>query len=61
MTPIAGKVVESNSVLEETPGLLNKDPEGEGWIAKLEVEGGEEAVGKLMDEEGYRKFTEESS
>jgi glycine cleavage system H protein len=61
MTPIAGKVVEANSVLEDQPGLLNQDPEGEGWIAKLEVKDAEEIFAKLMDTDGYKKFTEESS
>jgi glycine cleavage system H protein len=61
LTPVAGKIVEANSVLEDTPGLLNRDPEGEGWIAKLEVKNAEEIFEKLMDGEGYKKFTEESS
>lgn len=60
MTPVAGKVIESNSILEDKPGLLNQDPEGEGWITKIEVgEGGVQVEG-LMDGEGYRKFTEET-
>jgi len=61
MTPIAGKVVEANSVLEDKPSLLNQDPEGEGWIAKLEVKDADEVFAKLMDADGYQKFTEESS
>jgi glycine cleavage system H protein len=60
-TPFAGKVVEANSVLEEKPGLLNQDPEGEAWIAKLEVDGAEEEFAKLMDSAAYKTFTEESS
>ena len=28
LTPFAGKVVENNTALEETPSLLNKDPRG---------------------------------
>ena len=60
--PISGRVVESNAVLSETPGMLNKDPEGEeGWIAKLEVE--KETVkaqmDELMDATAYKKFTED--
>jgi glycine cleavage system H protein len=60
-TPFAGKVVEANSALEEKPGLLNQDPEGEAWIAKLEVEGAAEEIAKLMDAPAYKAFTEESS
>ncbi|KAF2398803.1 glycine cleavage system H protein [Trichodelitschia bisporula] len=60
MAPVSGKVVATNEALEEKPGLLNQDPEGEGWIAKIKVEHEEELDG-LMDEEAYIKFTEESS
>ncbi|KAF2425724.1 hypothetical protein EJ08DRAFT_663537 [Tothia fuscella] len=60
-TPFSGKVIESNGALEEKPGLLNQDPEGEAWIAKLEVENAGEEIGKLMDAEAYKAFTEESS
>lgn len=59
LTPIGGKVIESNKILEEKPGLLNQDPEGEGWITKIEVEGDVNVEG-LMDKEGYTKFTEEA-
>ncbi|KAI9753176.1 MAG: hypothetical protein M4579_005291 [Chaenotheca gracillima] len=63
MTPISGVVIEANSALEETPGLINRDPEGAtGWIAKLKIDqkGREEWDGEeLMASEEYRKFTEE--
>lgn len=58
--PLGGKVLEANDLLAEKPGLINQGPEGEGWIARLEVQ--EEAgaeVEALMDEEAYRRFTEE--
>jgi glycine cleavage system H protein len=47
-----------NDALQETPGALNKDPEGGSWIAKLNVGG--EPEGKTMSEEEYRAFTEEA-
>ncbi|QDS77100.1 hypothetical protein FKW77_000755 [Venturia effusa] len=59
LTPVGGKVIESNSILEEKPGLLNQDPEGEGWITKIELEGDVSMKG-LMDKEAYTKFTEEA-
>jgi glycine cleavage system H protein len=58
LTPIGGKVIEVNSALEEKPGGVNKDPEGEGWIAKVEVSG--EPEGKMMTKEEYKAFTEEA-
>jgi glycine cleavage system H protein len=39
--------------------MINKSPEGEGWIAKIEVKDVKEIEG-LMDEVAYKKFTEES-
>lgn len=56
LSPLAGKVIASNHLLEEKPGTINKAPEGEGWIAKIEV--GEGEVKGLMDAEEYREFTE---
>ena len=35
--PIAGKVVEVNSSLEDKPELVNEDPYGEGWIIKIDI------------------------
>ncbi|KAF2797351.1 hypothetical protein K505DRAFT_269669 [Melanomma pulvis-pyrius CBS 109.77] len=58
LTPISGKVTEVNSALEEKPAGINKDPEGEGWIAKVQIEG--EPEGKLMSKEEYTAFTEDA-
>jgi glycine cleavage system H protein len=57
LTPVGGTVVEVNEELQETPGKLNKDPEGAAWLAKVEVKGKPE--GKLMTAEEYKAFTEE--
>ncbi|KAF2736008.1 hypothetical protein EJ04DRAFT_463634 [Polyplosphaeria fusca] len=59
LTPIGGKVSEVNVSLEEKPGDINRDPEGEAWIARLEVNG-EGVVGKTMGKEEYEKFTEDA-
>lgn len=58
MTPVSGTITEVNSLLEEKPGTINKGPEGEGWIFKIEV-GDKAEVEELMDVEAYRAFTEE--
>ena len=57
MTPVSGKVIEANSILEEKPGTINKGPEAEGWLARINVTDKEE-VEKLMSREEYGKFTE---
>lgn len=33
--PVGGEIAEVNAALSADPGLLNRDPYGEGWIAKL--------------------------
>jgi glycine cleavage system H protein len=58
LTPIAGTVAEVNTVLEKTPANINKDPEGESWIAKIAVSG--EPEGKMMSKEEYAAFTEDA-
>ncbi|KAL9017002.1 MAG: hypothetical protein Q9185_005651 [Variospora sp. 1 TL-2023] len=57
MTPVGGKIVATNEKLEEKPGIINKGPEGEGWIARIHVGDAGEVEG-LMGGEEYRKFTE---
>jgi len=63
-SPVTGTIVEVNSLLEETPGTINKKPEdtatGGGWVAKIEVsEEGVKGLEDLMDEAAYKTFTEE--
>jgi len=52
-TPAAGTVVEVNDRLGQNPELVNKDPYGEGWLIKLDVEGGEPQG--LLSEVEYAK------
>src|SRR5476651_2548145 len=40
--PIGGTVTEVNTALESDPGLVNRDPYGEGWLFRLSVEAGEQ-------------------
>ena len=56
-SPIGGKVIEVNRKLEDTPGLINKDCYGKGWIAKIEVRDMDEST-NLMSAEEYRNFLE---
>ena len=34
-SPVAGEVVAVNDAVTGKPGLINKDPYGEGWIIRL--------------------------
>lgn len=35
--PVAAKIVEVNPDLENSPELVNTDPYGKGWMAKVEI------------------------
>lgn len=51
--PVAGKVVEFNEALADAPELVNKDPYGEGWMIKIEVNNADDVEG-LLDAEAYK-------
>jgi glycine cleavage system H protein len=53
--PVSGTVVEVNSALAESPGLVNEDPSGKGWFLKIKLSDAAELDG-LMDENAYREF-----
>jgi len=36
-SPVTGKITEVNTQLAESPELLNQDPYGKGWIAKISL------------------------
>lgn len=57
--PISGKVEAVNDELSSQPGLLNKSPEGDGWLCKIKVSDAAE-LDKLMSEEEYKAHCEES-
>ena len=54
--PVGGKVVEVNEELLDSPELINDDPYGEGWIAKMEPSGLDADLANLMDAEKYKAF-----
>lgn len=57
-SPIAGEVIEVNSKLIDSPELINEDPYGGGWIAKIEVSG-ELRTEDLMEADEYSKYIED--
>jgi len=54
--PISGEVVEVNDALRESPELLNADPFGEGWIARVELANRGE-LDSLLDASAYAAET----
>ena len=55
-SPVAGTVTEVNESLNATPELVNRDPYGEGWLIRVQLNGD---LGEgLLDEGGYKALTE---
>jgi glycine cleavage system H protein len=57
-SPITGEAIEVNSALESSPDLMNKSPEGDGWIVKMRVDVPKE-LNALMTPEEYEDYEEE--
>jgi len=53
--PVSGTVEEANGTLDETPELVNSDPHGAGWIARIRISNKSE-LDNLMDAAAYEKF-----
>jgi glycine cleavage system H protein len=54
--PVSGEVLEVNEALRDRPELVNNDPFGEGWIAKVSLADAPEVDG-LMDAAAYAEST----
>ncbi|MDR1921646.1 MAG: glycine cleavage system protein GcvH [Candidatus Adiutrix sp.] len=60
LSPVDGKVTAVNEALNDDPGLLNRDPYGDGWIIEVELSDPGQLSG-LMDAAAYRKHLEETA
>jgi glycine cleavage system H protein len=58
--PVSGKIAEANSLLENDPGLVNKDCYSSGWIYKMGLSD-QSDVDKLMTSDQYEKFLQEQN
>jgi glycine cleavage system H protein len=54
--PVSGDVTEVNDDLRASPELLNSDPFGAGWIAKVTLADAAE-MEQLLDAAGYAELT----
>jgi len=45
--PVTAKVLEVNPALDSQPELVNKDPYGQGWMIKIEIENSADIAGLL--------------
>ena len=58
--PVTGEIAEVNAALGSSPGLINSDPYGAGWVARLRPADWDAEVGDLASGpegvEAYRRF-----
>ena len=59
LSPFSGEVLEANSVLDDTPELVNTDPYGDGWLIRMQPSDPTELDG-LMDAGAYEQFLEDA-
>jgi glycine cleavage system H protein len=52
--PVKGTVVEVNKALEADPGLINREPYGQGWIFVLKIDNDDD-LKNLKEAEAYRR------
>lgn len=53
--PSGGTIIEVNQSIVENPKLINDDPMGNGWFAKIKVADIEQIEG-LLDKDAYRSL-----
>ncbi|GAB4374462.1 MAG: glycine cleavage system protein GcvH [Kiloniellaceae bacterium] len=55
--PLDGEVTAVNEALNDEPGKVNSDPEGDGWFFKMKLKDAAQLDG-LMDAAAYKAFVE---
>ncbi len=53
--PIAGKIIEFNESLDNTPEDVNNDPYGNGWMIKIEIDDVNK-VNNLLSAQQYKEL-----
>lgn len=59
-SPLSGKIIEVNTELPSTPDVVNKDPYGAAWMAKIELSNPSE-INELLNADAYARLIEEES
>ncbi len=53
--PVSGEVIAVNSEAEATPGVINEDALGRGWLFRIRLSDANE-LARLMDEAAYAEY-----
>ena len=52
-SPVSGTIVEVNPAMDDSPEVINQDPDGEGWLAVVEANNWEVEKNQLLDAHAY--------
>jgi glycine cleavage system H protein len=59
-SPVSGQVIAANDSLKDLPANVNKDPYGEGWMAKIKITDPSE-LKNLLDSVAYAELARKSA
>jgi glycine cleavage system H protein len=57
--PVSGKITKVNEELAESPELVNQDPYGKGWLAKINLADFSKDLKKLITAQQYANYLKE--
>jgi glycine cleavage system H protein len=55
VSPVSGRVMAVNPMLEDHPAIINEDPYSEGWLIEVRLKN-DDALASLMDMDEYYHF-----
>jgi glycine cleavage system H protein len=55
-SPVTGKIAKANKELSDSPELLNQDPYGKGWLAKISLADLKKDMEKLLTAAQYADY-----
>lgn len=53
LSPLSGRILHVNPLMESSPEMINQDPYGDGWLCEIEPYSWENNLEELMDAEEY--------
>ena len=56
-SPLSGSISEANAALNDKPELMNKEPYGAGWVAKIKTSNFAAERANLLDAAAYADLT----
>jgi len=57
-SPVTGKITKVNKELGDSPELLNQEPYGKGWLARVSLADFKKDKGRLLTAEHYAQYLE---